>query len=503
MAQQSNDPTESNPLAFIPLVVWKLTTGLILFFLALCFLAVGYYHHASMQDFLSSGLTVFFYILKVGAGAAIIGGLYVVFHMRHRVQLKRVERKVVDLKVERQALQNEMLRQQLKITEALPDLLRYAMTQGHNIEVSPKLDVKVTNYLSNVHAIGGPGGQPALVAPGSDYLPEPYKLSSVLNSGWQPSKDGILLAKGQELITVPIGEKLCHTTFTGNTDSGKTNNERFLMLQLLFLQQIVYLCDRNYQRYRQDRKTGAVYDYSPIEAQLASEPIDRASDALALMKYLYSELEDRRIARKKAIVHFPDVYLFIDELPAFCGDEPEIMDYVGRFLRESRQYGIFFVGAAQDLLNQTLNNDNGAVRENLLTNFYGGGDSTTARLVLNLARKETIDETGLGQLGVIYLRAKGAGIERVKARTPLADNEATFTLLAGMQPREKREIPRVVESEPPAPREQVAHEPGIQEAIAAYKRGATTVGLLEKALHVSHYKAYEFYKQITAVRTFE
>ena len=447
MSQQHQDPTESNPLAFIPLAAWKLAIGLILFFIFLCFLAVGYYHHASPQDFLSSGLAVFSIMLKVGAGLVVVILLYVGFRVFHDGVVKHHERKSMKLKVDRQALQNEILRQQVEVTKQLPALLKYAMEQGHNIEVSPKMDVKVTNYLSNIHTLGGPAGQP-MIAPGGDYLPDPYKLSSVLQN-WQPTKDGILLAKGRELITVPIGEPLCHTTFTGNTDAGKTNNQRALLLQLLFLGQMVYFCDRNYQRFRQDKKTGAVYDYSPIEQQLMSDPITSASDTLVLLKHLYSELEDRRIARRKAIVQFPDIYLFIDELPAFTHDEPEIMQYVGHFLRESRQYGIFFVGAAQDLLNRTLENDNGAIRDNLLTNFYGGGDSTTARLVLNLAKGQVIDETGLGKLGVTYLRAKGANIERVKARTPLADNEATFTLLAGMSPREKREVLAVVEADNP------------------------------------------------------
>jgi hypothetical protein len=67
---------------------------------------------------------------------------------------------------------------------------------------------------------------------------------------------------------------------------------------------------------------------------------------------------------------------------------------------------------------------------------------TTARLVLNLGRGETIDETGLGQKGIIYLRAKGAQIERVKCRTGLSDNEATMLLLGDRAPaRQMADIP--------------------------------------------------------------
>jgi len=492
MGNQRNqvDPQESNFFAFVPHVAWRAAIFTCFLFLFCCAFVVGYFNHASIQELVSAEVTVFMVVIKVAGGLVVFFGVLKTAHylymLYHDGVLEHHQRKVSKLKVERSVLQNDQLRQQLEITKELPSLIRYAMEAGHNVEVSPKLDVKVTNYLSNIHTISGPERQALL--PGGDYLPDPYKFSSLLGN-WQPTKDGILLAKKDELITVPIGEGLCHTTFTGNTDAGKTNNLRFLMLQLLSLGQVVYLCDRNYQRYRLDKKTGVVYEYGPIEAQLAHEPIDMAKDALALMKYLYSELEDRRIARKKAVVPFDDIYLVMDELPAFCGDEPEIMEFIGRFLRESRQYGIFFIGGAQDLLNQTLRNDNGAVRENLLTNFYGGGDPTTARMVLNLAKGEQIDETGLGQLGVFYLRAKGANIERMRVRTPLSDNEATFTLLAGMPPREQREIPVV---ETPVPEEQMEYptdEEDLERVVEVWHEGYQTLDTIMGATGWTQHKA--------------
>ncbi len=47
-----------------------------------------------------------------------------------------------------------------------------------------------------------------------------------------------------------------------------------------------------------------------------------------------------------------------------------------------------------------------------------------------------------GKQGVTYLRAKGAGLERVKCRTPLADDYATKLLLGEMPAkRELEDIP--------------------------------------------------------------
>ncbi len=384
----------------------------------------------------------------IGVGIILLAiALYRCYLVYHNVMMDLYERRNAravsqrtQLLVDKQRLQNKQLQVKIELEAQLPIIMKYAMEMGHNISYDGR-GLKVENYLSNIHNISERGMIAGPVAAAQDFLPEPYKFSDVLQN-WQPSRDGILLAKKQELITTPVGEGLCHTTFTGNTDAGKTNNERALLIQLLALEQIVYLCDRNYQRFRIDRKLSCFYDYAPIAALLAHEPIDKANQALALLKYLYAELEDRRARRKHNLVQFPDIYLVMDELPAFCADSPDIMAYVGRFLRESRQYGIFFIGAAQDLLNNTLNNDNGAIRDNLLTNFYGGGDATTGRMVLNLQKGEVIDENGLGIKGVTYLRAKGAGIEHVKARAALSDEYATQLLLGDRKPvREYSVIP--------------------------------------------------------------
>jgi hypothetical protein len=437
-------------IASIPLPVYY---AFFVLFVALVAISIAgrYLPHTGLSTFADGFTSWLVRILLVSGIVIVVRLLYVGYCTYHDVVMKHKERKTATLKIENMELKNNLLRAKVNAAEMLPAVMQYAIQQGSNVRFE---GLEVSSPFSNVHTLGG-GQTPQgfISAPSQDYLPEPYKLSDVL-SHWQPTKDGILLAKKQDLITVPMGESLCHTTFTGNTDAGKTNNERALLIQLLFLEQIVYLCDRNYQRYRMDKKLGTYYDYGPIAALLAHEPIDKAPQALALLKHLYSELEDRRARRRHNLVQFPDIYMVWDELPAFCGDEPEIMQYVGRFLRESRQYGIFFIGAAQDLLNQTLNNDNGAVRDNLLTNYYGGGDSKTARMVLNIPTGEKIDENGLGQKGVTYLRAKGAGIERVKARAALSDELATQLLLGDRVPVRQQVLP--VYDTPPAPPEQHA-----------------------------------------------
>lgn len=475
MQKQQIPASESNPLAFIPEIAWKLFTALFLLFLGLCFLAVGYYHHTSWNDFISNGLDVFLLLLKVAGVSLVCLLIYGCYRMFHQGALHKAERTIAREAARKAQLNNDLLEAKVLATRQLPVIMKYAMEQGHNVKFA---GLEVSNYLSNVHTIGTPGTTVQQLAAPGDYIPEPYKFSDVLQQ-FTPSNDGILLAKGRDLITVPIGESLCHTTFTGNTDAGKTNNERMLMIQLAFLGQCIYLADRNFQPFREDKKLGVYYDYRPIVASLAHPPVTETKDAVALLRYLYSEVEGRRIERRKvqsanAIVPFKDKYLFFDELPAFAGESEEIMLLLGRLLREARQYGVFIIAAAQDLLNTTLNNDNGAIRDNLLTNFYGGGDMTTARLVLNLAKGMTIDETGLGVQGVTYLRAKGAKIERVKARTPLSDNAATMLLLGDRQPvREPQTETLTLEREP-----EPEQADDIQIIVDAWEQGHQTLDAL-------------------------
>lgn len=431
-------------LQAIPNILWVSLVTIVGGFLILAI----WFNHNSLQGFTASVLLWLVRLLIASGIVMLAVAAYKCYLIYHNVMMTSYDRRTAransdrqQLLTEKARLQNEQLQTKIEMERQLPILMKYAMEAGHNIEYDGR-GLKVVNYLSNVHSLSGPAGQgQPLLTTVQEYIPDAYKFTDVLQN-WTPSKEGILLAKNRELITVPAGEDLCHTVFTGNTDSGKTNDERMLLIQLLYIGQICFLCDRNYAPLRQDRKSGAVYDYRPIEAQLAYPAIDTAKETLALLKYLVAELDSRRAQRRKAgqagvISRFEDMYLFMDELPAFCQEQPDIMKYVGRLVRESRQYGIFFVGAAQDLLNATLNNDNGAIRDNLLTNYYGGGDDTTARKIMNLQKGEKLDEVGLGKHGLKYLRAKGAGIEHMKVRTALSDNDATLLLLADMPARKQ------------------------------------------------------------------
>lgn len=404
-------------------------------------------------------------VFLLGLGALKAHDVYDYLH--HKLQDRRSH------KAQRQALEiaNERARTQIQ-------LARDAMEKGRD-------------FKDGSLSIAGPRIElpryQEYAIPQPETLPEPYTFSSVLDDGFDPARDGILLGCGQELITVQPGESMCHTTFTGPTDAGKTNDCRVIIPQLLYQEKVLYLADKSWQPFRRDRKLGVVYDYTPIAKLLAHAPITTTKELVGLLKYLYREKVNRadelaKVRTANALVDFEDWYIAVDELPAFAADDKQVMEYIGKLLREARQYGIFFIGSAQDLLTATLKTDNGAIRRNLLTNFYAGGDPTTAKIVLDL--KKAPDETGLGVKGVKYLRAKGAGVNCEKIRTPLADDEATHMLLDDMAARS----PYQANMDYPTPKERPA-TPEIpqEEAAPANEIDEDKLELVVKAWHEGHH----------------
>ena len=349
----------------------------------------------------------------------------------HEVNTRKRER----LQLTNLTLKNRKLEGELAVMGMMPDVLKYAIDAGHNVEYS---GIKVISPLSNVHAFPTEGKVQQLLPTGPERIPEPYRFSETLQH-WTPTREGILLGRSHEqLVTVGTGEAMCHTALAGRTDSGKTNTELLLMAQLLFLGECVYLCNPHYRRLWQDT-SGETFDLTVMEPHLAYEPITEPHTVIELLTHLKYELDDRKLKAKYQLARFDNVYLFMDELPAIAHYVPDVMDMLGVFLRESRKYGIFFVGAAQDMLNATLDSDNGAVRQNFLTNYYGGGDETTARLLLDLAKGEKLDQTGLGRKGLFYINAKSIGNGKQRVRTPLVDSRSLSMLFTGRSPAREYE----------------------------------------------------------------
>src|SRR5436189_4961366 len=94
--------------------------------------------------------------------------------------------------------------------------------------------------------------------------------------------------------------------------------------------------------------------------------------------------------KRKVIGQSTPTYIAIAELPAVVDEKPEIMPLLGKLLRQGRQYDLCFIGATQDMLVKTLGTSSG-VRECFRTGFYTGGDQTTARIILDLSKGQSIN----------------------------------------------------------------------------------------------------------------
>ena len=416
----------------VPVIVW-------LFLCCLVGLFIGYSVFINWQAMPRVTKEIWVTVLV----ALIIASIYLfirvchnVFMMYHSGAKEVYTRKKEALQLANLELKNKKLSGELAVMNLMPEVIKYAIDQGHNVEYS---GIKVISPLSNVHALPTDGKVVQQLLPtGPERIPEPYRLSDVLQN-WTPTREGILLGKHHELVTVGTGEAMCHTAMAGKTDSGKTNTELLLMAQLLFLEECVYLCNPHYRRMWQDEQSGEVFDLSVMEPHLAYEPITEPHTVIELLTHLKHELDDRKLKAKYQLARFDNIYLFMDEIPAIAAVERDLMEYLGVFLRESRKYKIFFIGSAQDMLNATLDSDNGAVRANFLTNFYGGGDETTARLLLDLAKGEKLDQTGLGKRGLFYVNAKSVGNGKQKIRTPLVDTRSLSMLFTGREPAHEYE----------------------------------------------------------------
>ena len=180
-------------------------------------------------------------------------------------------------------------------------------------------------------------------------------------------------------------------------------------------------------------------DWTPFEGKhprtgkpyLEVPPIESA-DTSAIEEYLQWAVEtllaQRRVEGREGGKRFVPYFIVLDEWPDIASEIKKSPDWLSKLLRQGRKYGIFVVVASQDFQVKTIGLDSGSVRKCLLTCFYTGGDTTTAKELLYSEAPKSIPENKLGE-GVIMLRCKGTGNEAVLVRVPFVDNLAVYKLL--------------------------------------------------------------------------
>lgn len=248
-------------------------------------------------------------------------------------------------------------------------------------------------------------------------LPGLTTLGQILDTGWRPSREGILLGlqAGGKQIVAPVGDSLCHIVFAGRTGVGKSNLSRLILTQLIAAGSEVYLLDPHFAAV--DRDTGD--DWRAIAAGTRlGKAVTSDEEIMLLLLEATQEIQRRLDLRAVGQPYGSPRFYMIDEAPRLAGDK-EFMRRVGVILREARKVKIFVALAAQDLLTSTLQTT-GGVRSQFATCYCGGGDATTTRALLGKYSKGGDWPEPPGK-GVLYLKAAAMPVPDL-VRVPLVSN---------------------------------------------------------------------------------
>ncbi len=317
-------------------------------------------------------------------------------------------------------LKNQLTEKQLDL---LPQVIQSGIERGYSVKYA---GAEVYNPVERIHEsfkYDQPKDEPL------DQPPEPYNLSQAI-SDYEPSERGIILGKSsKELITLPLGDSICHIAEASKTGSGKTQLNRSLTAQLLYANQEVYFLDPFFREVRINYSTGQKFDYRPFVSKLAGLGGD-VETCVKLLSGAYEEVKRRQRIPPNRLVRLSRKYYILDELPYLASEDKQVMTYINTLVRVGRNFMIYLVIAAQDWQNNTLQVMSGSFRGNFITNFFGDGDAATARILLGIKSGYAMpDMTGIGRNGSWLLKADSYSSIPVKIRTPLADNEAIYQLL--------------------------------------------------------------------------
>lgn len=204
----------------IPAFVFGAAIWFIVALFALLTLADLYYHHASFNDFLSNWFAHFL----------IVFGLIVVsFAMRlivpwslglfHTTITQKHERAMIAQRVQKLMLQNSQLKAQTIVLQEAPALIKYAIREGHNIDMSPQGDIKIASWKSNIRRVDEPEPQRLVESPREIARPTIAELIQAVERNSYKIPLGRSLTTGH-ILTVDLEDS--HIRSIGASRMGKS-----------------------------------------------------------------------------------------------------------------------------------------------------------------------------------------------------------------------------------------------------------------------------------------
>lgn len=290
-----------------------------------------------------------------------------------------------------------------------------------------------------------------------------FTFSEVLAKGFVPTVHKIFVGRTMEGKDIFVSaEDLCHVALAGKTGGGKGSLMRLLMVQLCYVGAKVLLLNPHYMRWVR-AKDGAKFDedWTPFEginprtgkSYLEAPPM-KSADVEPIAKCLKWSVETllakRKLEGREGGKVFAPYFIVLDEWPDVVSEVNKAADYLGKLLRQGRKYGIFVIVASQDFQVKTTGMDGGSVRKCLLTCFYTGGDTTTAKELLYSEKPSGLPENKIGK-GTVLLRCTGTKNEATLAKVPFVDNAAVYRLLGPSTFQGAKQTVLVEEPEAPLP----------------------------------------------------
>lgn len=378
---------------------------------------------------------------------AALYGAYRLWHIEHMRSLTRLERRhevthrqqLALEQTQRTALLQEEAASRKTSREVMQQTLlmaRAAQLNGISVNMEYNNDGTLKRFQTvapqqiiaktSVHELATAQQQQQIASPDNTAFPAPHDFTSVLQS-FRPTTQAIyMLSTVDQPVTVPMS-KVCHVGIGGNTGAGKTNITRMLTAQILYCRGQVYMANPNYNPVKLNGQH--VEDWRPI-VRLLQKPVARdINDINKLLITFLKVFEERKKQADQSLRRGADMFLVLCELPAIIAQDSKEMDIITkitRLLREARQYGIHVISEFQDALISTIGGSSGS-RENYNTGYYGGGDTKTAQILLNLEKGEKVSEEGIGYKGSVYLRCESTKAR--PGRVPFFSNQALYALL--------------------------------------------------------------------------
>lgn len=435
MKDMKRDEMQANKLVGVSMILGALPKGVYYSVIFLVFVFIGiaaWFHHDSIQSFVNTVLVTGAILIVTGIIVYYVKLAYRGYIAYQDACIKALEKRKITEQVNKARLTNLVLETKVDMQRLKPDMMRYAISQGFNVEYD---DLKVFDWKSSMHALQSPQGiqqisMPTLILPAKTEMIEVARRQ-------QFSRENLFLALAPRGDVTTKLEYYLHCANDGNTGSGKTSNWRGQMVQFLKADIDCILLNPNFCLVS---KNGD--DWKPIARALQGQGsydldlprvVTKLDNIGSVLDYMANTEVDRRFSMmREGDFSYKPLYLFIDEWPEIALKCKGANDNLGTLLRRGRAVELCVSVNSQGFLKEDTDLK-GSARENFATAFFLGGSTYSGAKLLDISQKDleamlTACQEPIG-MGVAVLRSNKSLDNPEIVRLPYADNDFLYYML--------------------------------------------------------------------------